>query len=64
MFPDSREADRLSWKKYRESTFDHLQQSQAADGSWTGSHVGPVFATAVYLTIIQLDNNCLPIYQR
>jgi hypothetical protein len=64
MFPDSKDADRLSWKKYRESTFEHLMQSQAADGSWTGSHVGPVFATAVYLTVVQLDNNCLPIYQR
>ena len=32
--------------------------------SWSGSHVGPVFATAVYLSIMQLDNAALPIYQR
>jgi hypothetical protein len=64
LFPDSKAADRLSWKKYRESTFEQLKQSQSAEGYWTGSHVGPVFATAVYLTILQLDNNALPIYQR
>jgi hypothetical protein len=64
LFPGSKEADRLSWKKYRESTFDFLKQTQSGDGSWTGSHVGPVFATSCYLTILQLDNAALPIYQR
>ena len=64
LFPGSKEADRLSWKRYRESTFDSLKATQGADGSWQGSHVGPVFATACYLTILQLDNAALPIYQR
>ncbi len=64
LFPGSKEADRLSWKKYRESTFDFLKQTQSGEGYWTGSHVGPVFATACYLTILQLDNAALPIYQR
>ena len=64
LFPGSKEADRLSWKKYREATFDFLKQTQSGEGSWTGSHVGPTFATAVYLTILQLDNAALPIYQR
>jgi hypothetical protein len=64
MFPGSKEADRLSWKKYREATFEHLKNTQSAEGYWTGSHVGPVFATAIYLTILQLDNAVLPIYQR
>ncbi len=64
MFPGSKEADRLSWKRYREITFEHLKQTQSGEGTWTGSHVGPVFATAVYLTILQLDNAVLPIYQR
>jgi len=63
MFPRSKEADRLSWNKYREITFDHLKQTQSG-GSWTGSHVGPVFATSIYLIIMQLDNAALPIYQR
>jgi hypothetical protein len=56
--------DHLDWKKYREATFDHLKSSQTADGYWNGTQVGPVFATACYLTILQLDNNVLPIYQR
>lgn len=64
MFPESREGDRLSWSKYRKATFDNLVRSQGADGSWNGGHVGPVFITAVHLTILQLDNATLPIYQR
>lgn len=64
LFPDSKAADRLSWKRYRESTFDFLKSTQAGDGSWQGSHVGPVFATSCYLCILQLDNATLPIYQR
>jgi hypothetical protein len=38
--------------------------SQSGDGSWSGGHVGPAFITPVYLTILQLDNAALPIYQR
>ena len=46
------------------NTFPKLKAQQSADGSWTGGHVGPSFITAVHLTILQLDNACLPIYQR
>jgi hypothetical protein len=31
---------------------------------WTQGYVGPIYTTAVNLTILQLDNNILPIYQR
>ena len=54
----------MTWKKYRKATFDTLIRSQGADGSWTGGHVGPVFITAVHLTIMQLDGGIVPIYQR
>jgi hypothetical protein len=64
LFPESRAEDRLTWSKYRKVTFDNLVRTQGADGSWTGGHVGPVFITAVHLTIFQLDNAVLPIYQR
>jgi hypothetical protein len=64
MFPDSKENERLTWSKYRSATFKNLLQSQGADGAWNGGHVGPVFITAVHLTILQLDNGTLPIYQR
>jgi len=64
LFPDSDPKDRLTWSGYRKTTFEYLKKTQSADGSWTGGHVGPVFITAVHLTILQLDNAVLPLYQR
>jgi hypothetical protein len=63
MFPDSRAADQLTWSKYRQVVFDYIASNQASDGSWTQGHIGPVFTTACHLTILQLDNAVLPIYQ-
>lgn len=64
LFPESREADRLTWSKYRKAMFDHLVNTQASDGSWNGGYIGAIFATTAYLTILQLDKGTLPIYQR
>jgi hypothetical protein len=64
LFPDSKPEERLTWSKYRKATFENLLRTQGSDGSWSGGHVGPVFITAVHLTILQLDNNTLPIYQK
>jgi len=64
MFPGDPESERVTWSKYRANCFKYLKQTQAADGSWTGGHVGPIFITAVHLTMLQLDNAVLPIYQR
>ena len=64
LFPGAKEADTLTWTKYRKETFDNLVRTQGADGSWTGGHVGPVFITSVHVCIMQLDKACLPIYQR
>lgn len=64
LFPGAKEADTLTWTKYRKETFDNLVRTQSADGSWTGGHVGPVFITSVHVCIMQLDKACLPIYQR
>jgi len=64
LFPQSLPKDRLTWSGYRKKTFDYLLRTQQADGSWTGGHVGPIFITAVHLTMMQLDNNCLPLYQK
>lgn len=68
LFPNSKVEDRLTWKKYRDAAYDNLVKTQAADGSWTGmsewSHVGPVYVTALFLGILQLDKGTLPIYQR
>ena len=64
LFPETPSADRLVWSKYRKTMFEQLLKMQAGDGSWNGGYVGPVYATAAYLTILQLDNGTLPIYQR
>jgi hypothetical protein len=68
LFPESRPEDRLSWTKYRNATYDVLVKGQSADGSWSGTgnwgYIGPVYATSIYLTILQLENGTLPIYQR
>jgi hypothetical protein len=64
LFPGTPEKERITWKDYRKKTFDNLVRTQQADGSWPGMQAGPVFSTAVFLSIMQLDNGVLPIYQR
>jgi hypothetical protein len=64
LFPESRENERLTWSKYKKSTFETIKNSQASDGSWNGGQVGPVFITAVHLSILQLEKGCLPLYQK
>jgi hypothetical protein len=59
--------DRLTWSDYREKLFDQLLRAQNADGSWPGGggfNVGPVYSTAIYCTIMQLDKGTLPIYMQ
>ncbi|HTU19545.1 MAG TPA: prenyltransferase/squalene oxidase repeat-containing protein [Gemmataceae bacterium] len=64
LFPDSKESERLTWSGYKKENFETMIRAQAGDGSWSGGHVGPAFITPVYLSILQLDNAALPIYQR
>jgi hypothetical protein len=69
LFPDARSDEVLTWKKYRKAVFDEFKRTQSADGSWsadswTARMVGPVYVTACYLTVLQLDKAALPIYQR
>jgi hypothetical protein len=64
MFPSDAADQVVTWSKYRKATFDNLVRTQGSDGSWSGSHAGNIFATAVFLSIMQLDNAVLPIYQR
>jgi hypothetical protein len=54
------------WTSYRTEMFDHLQNTQKADGSWpaaSGLGVGPVYATALWCTLLQLDHNTHPVTQ-
>ncbi len=66
--PDLPEDKLVKWSKYRAALFEHLCSGQNPDGSWSRgsgfSSVGPIYSTALYLTIMQLDKANLPIYQR
>jgi hypothetical protein len=64
LFPQDQEKDQITWSKYRAVIFDHLMKNQGADGSWTGTQVGPVFTTSLYLIVLQLDKGAVPVQQR
>lgn len=68
LFPNEDKSTWLTWSKYRQALFPYIiEQQSKADGNWTGSGgygVGPVYVTAVNLTILQLEKGILPIYQR
>jgi hypothetical protein len=62
--------DAPKWEDYRKSVFDHLQKKQEKDGSWPapteapgGVSVGPVYATAVWCTVLQFDKRHHPLTQ-
>ncbi len=52
------------WEDYRDKMYPRLVQEASADGSWSQGYIGPVYTTAINLTILQLENAYLPIYQR
>ena len=52
------------WKDYRSRLYARLISEVNSDGYWAQDHIGPVYTTALNLTILQLDKGVLPIYQR
>ena len=52
------------WEGYRDKVRARLVGEASADGSWNQGYIGPVYTTAINLTILQLENAALPIYQR
>jgi Prenyltransferase and squalene oxidase repeat len=51
------------WSDYRTTMFDHLQSSQNKDGSWPSAAdigVGPVYSTALWCVVLQLDKRSHP----
>lgn len=52
------------WEDYRDKVFAKIVAEQRPDGAWVDSMIGPVYATSINLTILQLDKAALPIYQR
>lgn len=64
-FPDCKENEKLTWSAYKKVAFKDLLNSQnKVDGSWSGAKVGPIFCTACYLSVLQMDKAVLPLYQR
>lgn len=51
------------WRNFRKSLFARVINEQQGDGSWTGN-IGPIYVTSINLTMLQLENGYLPIYQR
>lgn len=52
-----------TWRTFRDNLYKRINHAQQADGSWTGN-IGPIYVTSINLTILQLENGFLPIYQR
>lgn len=52
------------WEDYYQKFSGWLLKQQRKDGSWDGDGVGPVYATAIALTVLQLPYALVPIYQR
>lgn len=56
--------DSFNWWIYRDGLFDLLARHQNSDGSWPAANDrlgrGSVYATALWCTILQLDNNRHP----
>jgi hypothetical protein len=52
------------WEQYRDKIYARILSDAAPDGSWSQGYIGPAYTTAINLTILQLENAALPIYQR
>lgn len=52
------------WDDYHTAMRSWLLERQAADGSWVGDGVGPVYGTSIALRILQLPLALVPIHQR
>ncbi|MCX7666188.1 MAG: terpene cyclase/mutase family protein [Gemmataceae bacterium] len=61
------EKNGMKWSEFKNGIFAQIMRSQQSDGSFAGGGgwgAGSVFTAGVYLTILQLENNTLPIYMR
>lgn len=53
-----------AWQTYRDQISARLIKEAGSDGSWSQGYIGTVYTTAINLTILQLDDATLPIYER
>jgi len=55
------------WESYRDKVYARLVSEATPSGKyvfWNQGYIGPLYTTAINLTILQLEKGCLPIYQR
>jgi hypothetical protein len=55
------------WESYRDKVFSKLASEATENGKyvvWNQGYIGSIYTTAINLTILQLENGALPIYQR
>jgi hypothetical protein len=55
------------WESYRDKIYAKLAGEASENGKyvvWNQGYIGPIYTTAINLTILQLENGALPIYQR
>ena len=63
--PTARDEDLFRWSVHRAKVYKALKESQGKNGSWPDDQaIGPVYATALALVILQLDNDYLPALSR
>jgi len=53
-----------TWETYRDKMIARIVKEASADGSWNQGYIGPIYTTSINLTILQLPNGALPIYER
>ncbi len=61
-----REGDE-KWKPYRDKLYGRLLNEATSQGKyyyWNQGYIGPIYTTSVNLTMLQLEKNYLPLYQR
>ncbi len=52
------------WLQWYPAVRDELLEEQNPDGSWPETWIGPEYATAMSLLVLQMPNNLLPIFER
>lgn len=61
------EKNGIKWSEFKKPLFASIAKEQNAEGGFNGGSswgAGSVFTASVYLMILQLENNTLPIYMR
>ena len=53
-----------TWQTYRQKLHQKILKEANPSGGWSQGSIGPEYVTAINLTILQLENGTLPIYQR